>query len=50
MYRRLAYDLERFWSANDKRLAPLVNAYRLGAGSLVVEILALVALVSDTLV
>jgi hypothetical protein len=50
VYRRLAYDLERFWSRNDERLEPLVAAYRLAAGSLVVEILALVTLVSDTLV
>jgi hypothetical protein len=50
VYRRLAYDLERFWGENDERLRPLFNAYRLGAASLVVEILALVALVSDTIV
>jgi hypothetical protein len=50
VYRRLAYDLERFWNQNDDRLQPLFNAYRLGAVSLVVEILALVALVSDTIV
>jgi hypothetical protein len=50
VYRRLAYDLERFWRENDERLGPLFNAYRLGAASLVVEILVLVALVSDTIV
>lgn len=50
VYRRLAYDLGRFWGANDDRLTPLFNAYRVGAASLVLEILALVALVSDTIV
>ena len=49
VYRRLAYDLERFWTANDTKLRPLLLAFRLAAGALVVEILALVALVSDTL-
>ena len=47
--RRLAYDLQRLWNGNDDRLQPLFTAYRVGAGALVVEILALVALVSDSL-
>jgi hypothetical protein len=49
VYRRLAYDLLGFWEANDEQLQPLFWAYRLGAGALVVEILALVALVSGTI-
>jgi hypothetical protein len=49
VYRRLAYDIERFWSENGDRLKPLFRAYGFGAASLVVEILALVALVSDTI-
>ena len=40
VYRRLAYDLDRFWEANDERLARLLNAYRVGALALTVEILA----------
>jgi hypothetical protein len=48
-HRRLAYDLLAFWDQNDERLQPLFVAYRIGAASLVVQILALVALVSDTL-
>jgi hypothetical protein len=50
VYRRLAYDLERFWIANDEKLRPLFRAFRVAASALVVEILALAALVSDTLV
>jgi hypothetical protein len=49
VYRRLAYDLERVRAANNIRLLPLLRAYRLCAASLVVEILALVALVRDTI-
>ena len=43
VYRHLAYDLLGFWEANDGRLKPLFRAYRVGAGALVVEILALIA-------
>ena len=49
VYRRLAYDLDRFWDANDRQLARPLRAFRVGALALTVEILALVALVSDTL-
>jgi hypothetical protein len=49
VHRRLAYDLRTFWDENDRSLQPLFKAYRFGAAALVVQILALVALVSDTL-
>jgi hypothetical protein len=49
VYRRLSYDLLGFWQSNDEQLQPLFWAYRLGAAALVVEILALVALVSGTI-
>jgi hypothetical protein len=49
VYRRLAYELERVWAANNVRLLPLLRAYRICAATLVVEILALVALASDTI-
>jgi len=49
IHRRLAYDLDRFWEANDKKMQRLFRAFRLGATALVVEILALAALLSDTL-
>ena len=50
IHRRLAYELYRFWEGNDQRMRNLFRAYRVAAGALVVEILLLVALVSDTLV
>jgi len=49
VYRRLAYDLLTFWQTNDAQLQPLFRAYRLGAFALVVEILALVALVRGSI-
>jgi hypothetical protein len=49
VYRRLAYDLLRFWETNDGHLKPLFRAYRVGALALVVQILALVALVSGSI-
>ena len=49
VYRRLSYDLLAFWEANDGQLQPLFWAYRIGALALVVEILTLVGLVSDTI-
>ncbi len=49
IYRRLGYDFDRFWSENDRRMQPLFRAYRVGAAALVAEILALVALVSDSI-
>lgn len=49
VYRRLAYDLDRFWDANDVELQKLFNAFRLAAIGLSVEIIVLIAMVSDTL-
>jgi hypothetical protein len=47
--RRLAYDLDRFWEANDKELKKITTAYRLGVWALVVEIVVLSAMVSGTI-
>lgn len=47
--RRLAYDLHGFWEANDDQLQKLFPAFRLAALGLSVEIIALIAMVSDTL-
>lgn len=44
VYRRLAYNLDRFWKANDMTIIALTRAYSLAAGALVIETLALVAL------
>jgi hypothetical protein len=40
-YRRLAYDLDRFWKSNDAKIQRLVRAFAVGATALIVEILAL---------
>ncbi|HEX8065077.1 MAG TPA: hypothetical protein VF520_00985 [Thermoleophilaceae bacterium] len=49
VYRRIAYDLDRVWERNDARLTRLTRAWRVAAGALVVEILALVVLTSGTI-
>jgi hypothetical protein len=49
IHRRLAYDLDRFWEANDLRIAKLRQGVQLSAAGLIVEVLALVALVADTI-
>ena len=49
VYRRLAYDLDRFWDTNDAEMQKLFTAFRVAAGALVVELLLLVAMVGDTL-
>jgi hypothetical protein len=49
VYRRLAYDLDRFWDDNDVELQKLFKAFRLAAGALSAEILVLIAMVSDNL-
>jgi hypothetical protein len=45
----LAYDLDRFWEENDLRIAKLRQGVQLAAAGLMVEVLALVALVADTI-
>ena len=49
VYRRLAYQLDRFWDQNDVELQKLFRAFRWAALALSVEIVVLVAMVSDTL-
>jgi hypothetical protein len=49
VYRRLAYDLDRFWDDNDVELQKLFRAFRLAAVGLSAEIVILIAMVSDTL-
>jgi hypothetical protein len=49
VYRRLAYDLDRFWEDNDVELQKLFRAFRLAALALSVEIVVLIAMVSDNL-
>lgn len=49
VYRRLAYDLERFWDSNDPKLRWLTRTYGLAAVALVAEILCLAALLSGSI-
>ena len=49
VYRRLAYDLDRFWDDNDTELQKLFTSFRVAAGGLAAEILVLIAMVSDNL-
>jgi hypothetical protein len=49
VYRRLAYDLDRFWDANDAEMQKLFIVFRVAAVALVAELILLVAMVGDTL-
>ena len=48
-YRRLAYELDRFWKSNDAKIQRLIRAFIVAAAALIVEILALALLLWDTL-
>jgi hypothetical protein len=48
VYRRLAYDLDRFWEENDVEMQKLFKAFRLAALGLSAEIVILIAMVGDT--
>lgn len=50
VYRRLAYDLDRFWESNDEKIKWLTRAYTVAAASIVVEILSLAALLGDSII
>jgi hypothetical protein len=50
IHRRLAYDMHRFWEANDVVLQRLFLALRIAAVALIIEIAVLLASVTDTLV
>lgn len=49
IYRHLAYDMQRFWMQNNRRIAPAERAVRVAAWSLAIEMLALTALAAGTL-
>jgi hypothetical protein len=49
VHRRLAYDLDRFWEANDARLQRLLWGFRLAAWALAAEVVLLLASLSGTL-
>jgi hypothetical protein len=48
--RRLAYGLHRFWERNNHKVTTLLRVYWVAAIALMLEILALVALVSDRII
>lgn len=39
VYRRVAYELDRFWASNDLQISRLTDAYTLGAVALMLELL-----------
>jgi hypothetical protein len=45
----MRHDLDRFWEDNDLRITKLRQGVQLSAAGLIVEVLALVALVADTI-
>ena len=49
VYRRLAYDLDRFWDSNDTTIVRLIRTYRFAAVALVVEILSLAAILTGNI-
>jgi hypothetical protein len=49
VYRRLAYDLDRFWESNDTKIKRLTHSYMVAATALTVEILSLTGIISDSL-
>jgi hypothetical protein len=50
VYRRLAYDLDRYWDANDRILAPLFIWFRCAGVALAAEVVLLLVAVSGKLV
>jgi hypothetical protein len=49
IHRWLAYQLQRFWEENDRRMAPVKRAFRAAATGLVVEVICLTVLVAGIL-
>lgn len=49
VYRRLAYQLDRFWESNDETIVRLSRAYGTAALALIIEILSLAAILSGTI-
>jgi len=45
----LSYDLDRFWEENDLEIARLRQGVQVAASGLIIEVLALVGLVADTI-
>lgn len=49
-YRRLAYELDRLWEANNTEIRQLSRIFTLASGALVVEILSWAAILGDSII
>ena len=49
IHRRLVYDMQRFWDNNDVVMRRLLVAFRIAAAALALEVLALLAAISGTI-
>ena len=49
VYRRLAYELDHLWSSNDETIAKLTRMYKVAASAVVIETLALAALLGGSI-
>lgn len=49
VYKRLAYELDRFWDSNNRKIEWLTRVYTASASALVIEILSLTALLGDSI-
>jgi len=49
VYRRLTYELDRFWRSSDAKVGWLIRAFAIASVALVVEILALAALLASNI-
>ncbi len=49
LHRRLAYDLDRFWEANDRAMQRVIRGFRVAVAALGAQIVLLLAALSGTL-
>ena len=49
IYRRLVYDMQRFWDTNDVVMQRLLLGFRIAAAALAVEVVSLLAAISGTI-
>lgn len=49
VYRRLVYDMQRFWDDNDVVMRRLLVAFRVAAAALAIEVLSLLGAISGTI-
>lgn len=49
VHRRLAYDLDRFWEANDRKMQRLFRSVQVAVASLAAEVGLLLGAAADTL-